>query len=152
MTLGTLVPTPAYNNQPILSQFYDPAYFQISGITFGTTTTVTTLPNFGRTLNFVVGQQVLFSIPNAYGTYQLNKQRGIVLSLPTASSFVVNIDTSTGNYTPFNPTPTGERQIAQVIPAGTFDTGNIIPDPQDISLVNLAIPGSFTNTQPYVGL
>lgn len=152
MTLGTNVPTPAYNNQTIQSQFYAPSYFQISAIAFGNPTTVTVLPNFGRDCNFVVGQQVLFSIPNAYGTIQLNKKRGIVLSLPSATSFTVNIPTSSADYSAFVASPTGERQIAQVIPAGTFDTGQILPDPQDVSLVNLAIPGSFTNTQPYVGI
>ena len=145
------MPTPAYNNQPIQSQFFLPSYFQISGIAFGDTTTVTVLPNFGRTCNFVIGQQILFLVPNLYGTYQLNKQQGIVLTIIDDLNFTVNINTSQG-YTAFNPTPSSARQIAQVVPAGTFDTGNIIPNPQDISLVALGIPGSFTNTQPYVGL
>lgn len=150
--MGTNVPTPAYNNQTIQSQFYAPSYFQISDVTFGTNTTVTVLPNFGRDANFVVGQQILFLIPNAYGTIQLNKKRGIVTSLVSANVFTVNIPTSSAEYTAFVPTPTAERQIAQVVPAGTYDTGNTIADPQDIALVNLAIPGSFTNTQPYVGI
>lgn len=150
MTLNTNVPTPAYNNQPIQSQFFVPSYFQISGITFGDTTTITVLPNFGRDCNFVVGQQVLFLIPNSYGTIQMNKKQGIVLEILTSLRFTVNINTSGANYTAFNPTPTAERQIAQVLPAGTFNTGNIIPDPQNIPLINLAPPGSFTNTQPYV--
>lgn len=150
MTLGTNVPTPAYNNQTIQSQFFVPSYFQISAIAFGNPTTITVLPNFGRDCNFVVGQQVLFLIPNSYGTYQLNNKRGIVLSVPTSTTFTVNISTSSSNYSAFIASPTGERQIAQVIPSGTIDTGNTITDPQDVSLINLAIPGSFTNTQPNV--
>ncbi len=152
MTLGTNVPTPAYNNQPIQAQFFAPSYFQISAITFGNPTTITILPNFGRTCNFVAGQQVLFLIPNSFGTFQLNKRRAIVLQVLSPLIFTVNISTSVDEYSPFIPTPTGERQIAQVLPAGTFDTGNIITDPSDIPLKNLAIPGSFTNTQPNVGL
>ncbi len=146
MTLGTNVPTPAFTNLPIQSQFFAPSYFQISNIQFGNETQVTVLPNFGRNCNFVVGQQILFIIPNAYGTYQLNGKKGIVLSIIDSLNFLVNISTSEG-YTPFVAVPANTRQIAQVVPAGTFDTGNINPNPAD---VGLTIPGSFTNTQPFV--
>lgn len=151
MTLGTNVPTPAFTNVPIAPQFYLPSYFQISNIQFGAQTQITVLPNFGRSLNFVVGQQVLFDIPNLYGTFQLSGKTGYVTEIVDTTNFKVNIDTSEG-YTTFIPTPTGVRQIPQVIPSGTINTGNIITNPADISLVNLGIPGSFTNTQPTVGL
>ena len=152
MTLGTNVPTPAFNNVPIAPQFYLPSYFQISNIQFGDQTQITILPNFGRTVNFVVGHQVLFEIPQAYGTFQLSGKTGIVTEVIDGTNFKVNIPTSSAEYSAFIPTPTGARQIPQVIPSGTYRTGNTITNPQNIPLVDLAIPGSFTNTQPNVGL
>lgn len=152
MTLGTNVPTPAWTNVPIAPQFYLPSYFQISNIQFGPQTQITILPNFGRTGNFVVGQQLLFEIPQAYGTFQLSGKTGIVTEVIDATNFKVNISTSDAEYSTFVPSPVGARQIPQVIPAGTFRTGNTITNPQAIPLTDLAIPGSFTNTQPNVGL
>lgn len=152
MTLGTNVPTPAFTNVPIAPQFYLPSYFQISNIQFGPQTQITILPNFGRTLNFVVGQEVLLQIPNAYGTYQLNGKIAVVTEIIDTLNFKIDITTSPDLFNAFIPTPTNARQIPQVVPQGTLRNGNIIPNPADIPLTDLAVPGSFTNTQPYVGL
>ncbi len=147
MTLNTNVPTPAYNNVAIAPQFWIPSYFQIADITFGPQTEITVLPNFGRDCNFVVGQQVFFSIPQRYGTYELNGKKAVVTEIVDSLHFKINLATTSTTFTTFVPSPAGERQIAQVLPAGTFNTGNINPDIAD---VGLTIPGSFTNTQPYV--
>jgi hypothetical protein len=146
MTLGTNVPTPAYTNPTIQPQFFAPDYFQISAVAKGKTTQVTVLSTFGVECNFVVGQQVLFVIPNRFGTIQLNNMTGIVTSIVSPNVFTLNIDSSA--FSDFIATPDRERQIAQVLPAGTFRTGNINPNPSD---VGLTIPGSFTNTSPFVG-
>lgn len=150
MTLGTNVPTPAFTNVAIAPQFYAPSYFQITNVSQSPNAQVTVVSNFGRTLNFVVGQEVSFVIPSKYQMYQLDGLTGVVVTLVDANNFTVNIDTTA--FTAFDPAPLNERQIAQVIPSGTYNTGNIIPNPQSIPLANLAIPGSYTNTQPNVGL
>ena len=147
MTLGTNVPTPAYTNVPITPQFWIPSYFEVVNIQLGEQTQVTIAPNFGRSLDYVVGNQVLFEIPNAYGTSELNGRTGVITEIIDDLNFKVNIDSVSG-FTPFIQNPKGARQIAQVVPAGTYRTGNINPNTTD---VGLTIPGSFTNTQPFVG-
>jgi hypothetical protein len=62
-------PTGAYVRQVLNPWNYLPGDDFISAITTGTTTTVTTTSNH----NFVVGQQIGFRIPSAWGTTQLNE-------------------------------------------------------------------------------
>lgn len=89
---------------------YSPNVAVISALTLGTSTTVvTTAPT-----NWVVGQEVKFSIPPAFGTTQLNSLPnnvipgqpiyGYVTSVTNSTTFVVNIN-STG-YTAFTNNPT----------------------------------------------
>lgn len=147
MTMGTNVPTPAWNNPTIQPQFFAPSYFPITAIQFGSQTQITVSAVFGHDCNFVVGQQVLFEIPEAYGTFQLDGMTGIVTEIVDSLNFKVNIPTNSQLFSAFIPSPLNVRQIAQVLPAGTFRTGNINSNPQN---VGLTIPGSFINTQPYV--
>lgn len=81
-------PVPAYSNPPITPQFYQPSRFVISEITFGVTTTVSSLSD----MNFVIGQLVRLLIAPVYGSYQLNEVQGYVLSIPTTKSVVIDIN------------------------------------------------------------
>jgi len=117
---------------------YAPGVAFISGITNGTTTTVTTtIPH-----NFVVGQEVAFRIPTvpgvsptAWGPIELNSLPnvnipgspvyGYVVAVTNRNTFVVNIN-STG-YTAFNPNIPflsfpGENW-PQVVAVGDVNTG-----------------------------
>ena len=60
-SVGTVVsnPTPPYSNPPINPQYFQPNAFVISNISFGQSTTVTTVLNN----NFVIGQEIRLLIP-----------------------------------------------------------------------------------------
>lgn len=146
---------------------YFPGDIYISGITTGTTTTVSTTSQH----NYVVGQEVGFRIPLAWGPFQLNELPdvlipgspiyGYVVSVTNAQNFVVNIN-STG-FTAFNANQPflGNRTFPQVIAAGDVNTGGVsisagsplYPSPQftyasvnDSSTINgPAIKGAFVN-------
>jgi len=92
-------PIPPYQNLPIEPQFYQPRRFVISNITLGQTTTVTT----STVHDYVIGQLVRFIIPPIFGTSQLNEAEGYVISLPSTTSFVVDIISSQANA--FIPSP-----------------------------------------------
>lgn len=81
-------PIAPYSNVPIQPDWYQPRVFDIASITTGATTTVTTTDDH----DYVVGQEVRFIIPSAYGMQQLNKQKAFVLSVPAADQVVVDID------------------------------------------------------------
>ncbi len=92
MTLTGVIsyPIPAYSNVPIEPQFYQPSRFVISAITRGQTTLITTSVDH----NYVVGQAVRLLIPQLFGSFQLNEAQGLVLSIPSSTQVVVNIDSS----------------------------------------------------------
>lgn len=110
---------------------YAPGDSFISAITTGATTTVvTTAPH-----NFVVGQEVAFRIPLAWGPFQLNSLPNVlipgspvyayVISVTNSTTFVVNIN-SVG-YTPFNANQPflGARTFPQVVAVGDVNTGGL---------------------------
>lgn len=86
-------PIPAYQNLQIDSQFYQPSRFVISAITLGLSTTVETSSDH----NYVVGQLVRLLVPRLFGSYQLNEVQGYVISAPTATSVVLDIDSTLAN-------------------------------------------------------
>jgi hypothetical protein len=160
-------PTGAYVRQVLFPWNYLPGVNFISAITTGTTTTVTTTSNH----NFVVGQEIAFRIPSAWGTTQLNSLPnnqipgspvyGYVTSLTSNTVFVCNIN-STG-YTAFNSNPTVAQTVGltppQVLAVGDVNSGGVAysggalyPSPSfptysgGISTINgPAISGSFVN-------
>ena len=157
-------PTGAYVKQVLYPWVYSPNEVVISAISTGTTTTIST----ASPSNVVVGQEVAFRIPAAYGTTQLNSLPnnlipgsplyGYVVSVTNALTFVVNIN-STG-YTAFNLAQSVASvpglQLPQVVSVGDVNTGgNIIsagsalyPSPQvnGVNTINgPAIRGSFVN-------
>jgi len=92
MTLTGVIsyPIPPYSNVPIEPQFYQPSRFVISAITRGQTTLITTSTDH----NYVVGQAVRLLIPQLFGSFQLNEAQGLVLSIPSSTQVVLNIDST----------------------------------------------------------
>lgn len=134
-------PTPAYNNPPINPEYYQPSRFEISSITFGRTTLVTTSEEY----NYVIGQVVRIEIPFLYGAQEISGKQGYVISLPSTTQFEVEIDST--NASAFNPspsTPTG-YSVPQVVAIGDVNSGQVNMGRSN----NLTyIPGSFINISP----
>lgn len=111
---------------------YAPGVSTISAITLGATTTVDTAAPH----NFVVGQEVAFRIPSAYGTTQLNSLPnvtipgqpiyGFVTVVNSATEVVVNIN-STG-YTAFTQPSVAQVLVglapAQILAVGDNNSGS----------------------------
>jgi hypothetical protein len=156
-------PTGAYVKKVLYPFLYAPQLSFISAITTGTTTTITTTAPH----NLVVGQEVAFRVPSAWGTTQLNSLPdilipgspvyGYVTSVTNSTTFVCNIN-STG-YTAY----TANVAVAsvpgltfpQVVPVGDVNTGGVAysggalyPSPvvNGVSTINgPAISGAFIN-------
>ncbi len=92
-------PVPPYFNVPIEPQFYSPQRLNISNITRGITTTVTT----SAVHEYVIGQEVRLIVPPIFGSYQLNETKGYVIALPSTTSVEVTIDSTQSDA--FIPTP-----------------------------------------------
>lgn len=136
-------PIAPQSNPPIEPEFYQPSQFEISAITLGTTTTVTTIQSpFGVDNNYVVGQLVRFLIPPTFGTRQLNGQVGYVIALPGSNQVTVDIDTSR-NYNAFIASPAYAPTPAQIIAVGDINTGQINTSGRTGNLTY--VPGSFIN-------
>jgi hypothetical protein len=139
--------TQATMKKVLYPYLYAPGVNVISGITTGTTTTIDTT----NAHNFVVGQEVAFRVPSAWGTIQLNSLPntvipgspiyGFVVSVTDYNTVVVNIN-STG-YTPFNSnqafTSTPGLQYPQIVAVGDVNTGGV-----QISANSALYPPPFT--------
>lgn len=124
-------PTGAFVRKVLYPYLYLPGDNFISAITTGATTTVTTTANH----NFVVGQEIAFRIPAAYGTTQLNELPNntipgspvnyYVTSITSNTVFVCNA-VSTG-YTAFATNQTVASMVGQSLPqvvaVGDVNTG-----------------------------
>lgn len=131
-------PTPAETNPTIQPQDYAPSLFEITDISLGRQTTVTT----AEAHNYVVGQLVRFLIPLTYGTFQLNEQTGYVISIPSDTQVVVDIDTSL-NYDAFVANPSYGPTPPTINAVGDINTGIISSTGSNLSTTN--IPGSYIN-------
>lgn len=128
MTIVTS-PFPAYQNFPIEPEFYSPNSFQIqvSAISFGQLTTVTTnIPN-----QYVVGQRVRFIIPNRYGTTQLNYIQPVVTEILSSTQFICEVDSSaftTFISSPFNSVITNITlgTTTTITTANSFRPGDLV--------------------------
>jgi Ubiquitin-activating enzyme E1 FCCH domain len=112
---------------------YFPGQTFISAITLGTTTTIDTTDAH----NFVVGQEVAFRIPSAWGTTQLNSLPNVlipgspiyayVIAVTDYNTVVVNFDSSA--YTAFNSNPTVASvpglSYPQIVAVGDVNTGGV---------------------------
>lgn len=133
-------PIPAYQNVPIHAEYYLPSRFVISGITLGTTTTVTATEN----MNYVVGQEIRLLIPMSFGSYQLNSLTGFILSLPSSNQVEVSIDSSK-NVNAFTAS-SNPIESAQIVAIGDVNTG--VTNSQGRLNNGTFIPGSFINISP----
>lgn len=156
-------PAGAYVQKVLYPFLYAPGVATIGAITLGTTTTVvTTAPH-----NFVVGQEIAFRIPSAWGTVQLNSlpnqlipgspTYGYVTSVTNSTTFVCSINSSA--YTAFNAniavsavpglTPPQVLAVGDVNTGGVaYSGGALYPSPvvNGVSTINgPAIQGAFVN-------
>lgn len=137
MTAPIVGPIAPLSNLPINAQYYQPSLFQISDISLGVTTTVTTSTDH----NFVVGQLCRMIIPMGFGTRQLNEQQALVISIPESDEVQLLIDSQ--NFDAFTTVATGTQ--AQIFSIGDTNNGQI--NTQSTSQVTY-IPGSFINISP----
>lgn len=122
---------------------YMPGVSFISKITVGATTTIDTTDAH----NFVVGQEVAFRVPNAWGTKELNSLPnvlipgspiyGYVIAVTDYNTVVVNINSSA--YTAFNVNQTVASvpglSYPQIVAVGDVNTGG-----EPISLNSVLYP------------
>lgn len=138
-------PIPVYQNVPIEPQFYQPNRFEISSITLGTTTTVTTTED----LNYEIGQEVRLIIPSAFGSYQLNGKTGIVLEVSGTDTVILNIDSSQNVDAFVSATivsPVFGYAVAQILAIGDINSGNVGSSGRVDVPTNVI--GSFLNISP----
>lgn len=130
-------------NPPINPQYFQPSAFDISALSYGANTTVTTSVNN----NYVIGQTVRLVIPFAFGAQQLNGQQGQVISIPAADQVVVNINSSQTD--PFNSSSTTFTK-PQIMAIGDVNSGEISSTARltDSSVTGPTIPGTFINISP----
>ena len=118
--------------QVLYPSLYVPGTAYISSLTLGSSTVVnTTAPH-----NFVVGQEIAFRIPLAWGTIQLNSLPNVVIpgspiygfvtAVSSSTSFTVNINSS--SYTAFNSNQIyinyPGQQFPQVVAVGDNNSGS----------------------------
>lgn len=127
-------PSGAYVKKVLYPSLYEPGVNVISAITTGSTTTIVTTAYH----NYVVGQEIAFRIPSAWGTTQLNSLPniltpgapvyGYVVSVTDNWTFVVNIS-STG-YTAYTANQTVASvpglSFPQVLSVGDVNTGGTL--------------------------
>lgn len=128
------------SNPPINPQYFQPSKFNISALTIGATTTVTTSVNN----NYVLGQLVRFLIPQQFGTFQLNGQSGYVTSIASPSQFVVNVNSSP--YNTYIASPAQFVNQAQILAIGDVNSGPINANGR--SQNSTVIAGSFQDISP----
>lgn len=137
-------PIPAYSNVPIQPENFQPRRFQISAITRGFTTVVTTTAD----MDYVIGQLIRFIIPPTFGIRQLNEQQGYVIEIPADNQVRVDID-SRGMDAFVSSSATTKAQILGI---GDINFGYISSTGRSISTVDgntqINIPGSFINISP----
>ena len=142
-------PIAPYSNVPIAPQNFQPSQFDITAITYGTTTTVT-MSNSTNNVppNYVVGQEIRLTIPPAYGARQLNGKSGFVVSLPSSTQVEVAINSIGTDTFIASPTfiPSQSQTMPQIVAIGNIANGQINSNAR----VNLGtfIPGSFQNISP----
>lgn len=98
---------------------FQPAMRLITGVTASSTATVTT--SFDH--DYLAGLEVRLYIPVGFGMVQANHLVGTILEVPTTSSFIVSIDTS--SFDPFifpSPVPWYINSYPLVVPIGEINS------------------------------
>jgi hypothetical protein len=137
---GTITgPIAPYSNVPINPQYYQPRSYEISAISLGATTTVTTVDDD----DYVIGQQVRLMIPPGFGARQLNGLTGYVIALPASNQVTIDINSRGGNAFSI---PASATQIAQIVAIGDVNSG---PTNSSGRTNNINyIQGAFINISP----
>jgi hypothetical protein len=126
-------PAGAYVKKVLYPDLYFPGVSVISGITTGSTTTIDT----ASAHNLVVGQQVAFRVPEAWGTVQLNSSPnslipgspiyGYVIAVTDYNTVVVDIDSS--SYTAYDSNiavaDVPGLTFPQIVAVGDVNTGGV---------------------------
>ena len=131
--------TNRYNLGLFNSGTYTPFACDVTAVTTGETTTITTSQDH----SFVVGNLVQFFIPSQWGMTQLDQRKGLVLAVPSATEIEVEIDSR--EFSSFT-TPASPTQPAQVLSAGDRNYGDLSPG--GIPVIPQTVPGSFINVAP----
>jgi len=129
-------PIPPYSNPPIQPQFYIPNLRDVSGVTLGRTTVVTTVED----VSYVIGQLVRLIIPEKNGCYQLNEQVGYVISIPSSNQIEITIDSST-NVNQFQ--SSSGKSLPQVVAIGDINSGTLNNSGRTNFITY--VPGSYRN-------
>lgn len=118
-------PSGASVRQVLYPYLFFPGLNYITGITRGTTTTITTSCNH----NLVVGSQVDFFVPSQWGSAELTgpsstgaEISGYVTVVNSATSVTIDLDSS--GVTAFNSNPTVAQAMAGLTPAEMFTIGD----------------------------
>lgn len=133
-------------NPRIEPLWFLPSNFTIASITNGLTTTVTTTSSTSAPSinNFVIGQQVRFTIPKTYGIQELNGMIALVIATSPPNQFIVDIN-SVG-FSAFNPSPSYGPTPPQVAAIGDVNSGPI--NASGRTNQTTFISGSFINVSP----
>lgn len=126
------------NNLPIEPDDYQPRMFFIEDIDLGSTTTVTTTEDH----DYVIGQQCRLIIPPSNGCRQLNEKTGIVISIPSDTQVVLDINSSQNVDAFVSSNATTQPQILAI---GDVNTGPINTGRTNNTTY---IQGSFINISP----
>lgn len=132
-------PIAAYSNPPIKPQYFKPRQFNISNISLGITTTITTILN----MDYFVGQLCRLLVPQGYGSISLNEQLGYVTSIPAKNQVILDINSLSAS--PFISLSVAQKP--QIFAVGDVNTGHINDDGP--RRTRPYIPGSFRNISPY---
>ena len=143
MSINSIIPgpVPPYSNPSIEPQNFEPSRFEISAVALGASTTITT----SVAHNYVIGQLVRLLIPEAYGSYQLNKLSGYVISTPASNQVTIDLNSSL-NVNAFIASPTYGPTPPQIVAIGDINSG--IQSSTGLSVPVTTIPGSFRNISP----
>lgn len=133
-------PNALERNPAIEPQYFQPSVFIIFDIANGPTTTVT----FTTSHNYVIGQLIRFVIPSFNGIRQINQQIAYVISIPSPTQVIVDLNST--QFDQFNPSPLITTTPPQVVAVGDNNFGLISSTGR--SLPTTAIPGSFINISP----
>jgi len=130
-------PQPPFNNPVIAPQNFEPSNFEISALSLGVSSTVTTSVDH----NFVLGQRVRIHIPKTYGTAQMNELDGTVTEIPSTASVIIDIDST--KFDAFIPSPSASISTPQISAIGDLNTQAALNSTG--RLVNPSVEGSFKN-------
>jgi hypothetical protein len=124
--MSSYVPSYSFKN-PV----YKPAMRVIAGITNAPVATVTTTVNHG----YIIGTIVRLDIASTGGMLQANQQVGTILTVPTPTTFTININTT--YYDVFT------------VPSGfppAYNDSQVVPIGEDNSILTAAVVNALNPT------